>query len=76
MEVLKFPGRFQDATGGEPIAWRVESSRRYLRPSAKSQYLAVRNKADYWSVPVTEEVPETYLCHERQRRIPGAGYRG
>ncbi len=44
--------------------------------NAEQQYLAVRSKADYWSVPVTEEVPETYLCPEYQRRIPGTGYRG
>ena len=43
---------------------------------AKDQYLAVRSKADYWPVPVTEEVPETYLCPEYRRRIPGTGYRG
>jgi hypothetical protein len=43
---------------------------------AKEQYLAVRSKAEYWPVPVTEEVPETYLCEEYQRRIPGTGYRG
>ena len=43
---------------------------------AKEQYLAVRSKADYWSVPVTEEVPETYLCEVYQRRVPGTGYRG
>jgi Family of unknown function (DUF6304) len=43
---------------------------------AKDQYLAVRSKADYWSVAVTEEVPETYLCEEYQRRVPGTGYRG
>lgn len=43
---------------------------------AKAQYLAVRSKLDYWSVPVTEEVLETYLCGEYQRRVPGTGYRG
>jgi hypothetical protein len=43
---------------------------------AKDQYLAVRSKRDYWSVPVTEDVPETYLCDEYQRRVPGTGYRG
>lgn len=43
---------------------------------AREQYLAVRSKADYWGVPVTEEVPETYLCPEYERRIPGTGYRG
>jgi hypothetical protein len=43
---------------------------------AKAQYLAVRSKLDYWSVPVTEDVMETYLCPEYERRIPGTGYRG
>jgi hypothetical protein len=43
---------------------------------AKDQYLAVRSKQDYWPVPVTEEVPETYSCAEYRRRIPGTGYRG
>jgi hypothetical protein len=43
---------------------------------AKDQYLAVRSKHDYWSVPVTENVMESYLCPEYQRRIPGTGYRG
>jgi hypothetical protein len=43
---------------------------------AKEQYLAVRSKADYWQVPVTEEVPETHLCDEYERRRPGTGYRG
>jgi hypothetical protein len=43
---------------------------------AKDQYLAVRSKADYWYVPVTEGVMETYLCPEYQRRVRGTGYRG
>lgn len=43
---------------------------------AKQQYLSVRGKGDYWSVPVTEEVPETYVCQEFARRVPGTGYRG
>lgn len=43
---------------------------------AKAQYLSVKGKADYWSVPVTEEVLETHLCSEFTRRIPGTGYRG
>jgi Family of unknown function (DUF6304) len=43
---------------------------------AKQRYLAVKSKADYWSVPVTEEVPETYRCPDYQRRIAGTGYRG
>ena len=43
---------------------------------AKPQYLAVRSKAEYWGVPVTEDVPETYLCDEYERRVPGTGYRG
>ncbi|MFI6151453.1 DUF6304 family protein [Kitasatospora sp. NPDC051170] len=42
----------------------------------RAQYLAVRRKHDYWSVPVTEEVPETYLCGEFEPRVPGTGYRG
>ena len=43
---------------------------------AKEEYLAVRSKADYWPVPVTEDVAEFYLCPEYQQRIPGTGYRG
>ena len=43
---------------------------------AKEQYLAVRSKADYWSVPVTEDVMETHLCEDYERRTPGTGYRG
>jgi Family of unknown function (DUF6304) len=43
---------------------------------AKQRYLAVKSKHDYWSVPVTEDVIETYLCPEYQRRTPGTGYRG
>jgi hypothetical protein len=43
---------------------------------AKQLYLAVRSKPDYWHVPLTEAVPETYVCNEYQRRIPGTGYRG
>jgi len=43
---------------------------------AKAQYLAVRSKRDYWNVPVTEDVLETYLCPEYEPRIPGTGYRG
>lgn len=43
---------------------------------AKDQYLAVRTKDDYFEVPVTEQVPETYLCADYTHRIPGTGYRG
>jgi hypothetical protein len=43
---------------------------------AKAQYLAVRSKADYWTVPITEQVPETHVCPEYERRVPGTGYRG
>jgi hypothetical protein len=43
---------------------------------AKAQYLAVGSKLDYWSVPVTEDVMETYLCPEYEQRVPGTGYRG
>ena len=43
---------------------------------AKAQYLAVTSKFDYFDVPRTEEVMETHLCPEYERRIPGTGYRG
>jgi hypothetical protein len=43
---------------------------------AREQYLAVRSKLDYWKVPVTEEVLETYLCPQYEPRVPGTGYRG
>jgi hypothetical protein len=43
---------------------------------ASEQYLAVTSKQEYWSVPVTEDVMETYLCSEFQPRVPGTGYRG
>lgn len=43
---------------------------------AKAQYLAVISKRDYWSVPVTEDVMETYVCSDYERRVPGTGYRG
>jgi len=48
----------------------------YCHRDAKAQYLAVRSKADYWPVPVTEDVPETYICDQYEHRIPGTGYRG
>jgi transcriptional regulator with XRE-family HTH domain len=38
---------------------------------AKAEYLAARSHADYGSVPVTEEVPEIYLCPDYERRIQG-----
>jgi hypothetical protein len=43
---------------------------------AKERYLSVRSKFDYFSVPVTEDVMETYVCPEYEPRIPGTGYRG
>jgi hypothetical protein len=43
---------------------------------ARSRYLAVRSKREYWSVPVTEEVPEFYRCTSYEPRMPGTGYRG
>jgi len=43
---------------------------------ARSSYLAVRSKSDYWGVQVTEEVPEFYHCDSFEPRIPGTGYRG
>jgi Family of unknown function (DUF6304) len=36
---------------------------------AKAQYLTARSAADGWNVPVTEEVLETYLCPEYERRV-------
>jgi hypothetical protein len=43
---------------------------------AKQQYLAVKSKQEYWQVPRTEEVMETHICPEYERRAPGTGYRG
>lgn len=43
---------------------------------ARDQYLAVRSKLDYRSVPITEDVPEIYLCDAYEPRVPGTGYRG
>jgi Family of unknown function (DUF6304) len=43
---------------------------------ARSQYLSVQSKMEYWGVPVTEEVPEFYRCDASERRRPGTGYRG
>lgn len=48
----------------------------FCHRGAKEQYLAVKSKADYWGVPVTEEVVETYLCEDYVRRVAGTGYRG
>lgn len=48
----------------------------FCHREAKERYLAVRSKADYWSVPITEEVIETYVCDQYTRRVPGTGYRG
>jgi Family of unknown function (DUF6304) len=39
---------------------------------AKEQYLSVRSAEEYWHVPVTEDVLETYLCPEYERRVAGA----
>lgn len=43
---------------------------------AKEQYLQVRAKRDYWSVPITEAVMETHRCSEWAPRTPGTGHRG
>ncbi len=59
-----------------PWFWRAAFLDDACYRGVKDQYLAVRSKADYWSVPVTEEVPETHLCSDYQRRVPGTGYRG
>lgn len=42
----------------------------------KQEYLAVQTKRDYFAVPVTETVQETYLCPEFEKRKKGTGYRG
>jgi Family of unknown function (DUF6304) len=42
----------------------------------RAQYLAVRDKADYFAVPLTEDVPEYYRCQRWESRTPGTGYRG
>ena len=42
----------------------------------RDQYLAVRGKLDYRAVPVTEDVPEFYVCDEFEARRPGTEYRG
>jgi Family of unknown function (DUF6304) len=48
----------------------------------KDQYLGVAapgrwvDKHVFAKVPVTEEVPEPYVCPEYERRVPGMGYRG
>ena len=44
----------------------------------KSEYLAVRSKADLFRIwgTMTGFVQETYLCPEFERRQPGTGYRG
>lgn len=44
--------------------------------NARDHYLAVTSKADYWEVPVTEEVPEFYRCDAYEPRPAGTGYRG
>lgn len=43
---------------------------------AKQQYLAVASKGDYWTVPAVEEVMETHVCPQYERRVAGVGYRG
>ncbi len=61
-------------TRGSADTARYAAAFRHRRqPGAE---VAVRSKADYWKVPVTEQVPETYLCPEYERRVPGTGYRG
>ena len=34
----------------------------FCHRGAKERYLTVSSKAEYWGVPVAEEVVETYLC--------------
>ena len=44
----------------------------------REEYLAVKSKREYMNMKgrPTEQVQETYLCPEFQRRIAGTGYRG
>jgi hypothetical protein len=42
----------------------------------REQYLSVQSKWDYFGVPVTEEVPEFYVCEQFEPRKPGTDYRG
>jgi hypothetical protein len=43
----------------------------------KEQYLKVRTKGDFFQLgAAAEDVQETFLCPEFERRIPGTGYRG
>jgi len=43
----------------------------------KEQYLKVQSKGDFFQLGKPEQdVQETYLCPEFERRIPGTGYRG
>lgn len=43
----------------------------------KEQYLNVKGKTDFWALGKPEEdVQETYVCPEFERRKPGTGYRG
>lgn len=46
--------------------------------NAKAEYLKVRTKLQYMTMPVGPErdVQETFLCSEFERRVPGTGYRG
>jgi hypothetical protein len=57
-----------------PLGVDLADMRRHR--DARSRYLAVRSKSDYWGVPVTEEVPEFYHCDSYEPRIPGTGHRG
>ncbi len=43
---------------------------------SREEYRACRGKREYWAIPVTEEVPEFYVCPTWEPRQPGTGYRG
>ena len=60
-----------------PGGWSFFGSLACFRDN-KEGYAAVRGKYDLFSVwsSMTEYVPETYLCPEFARRVPGTGYRG
>jgi hypothetical protein len=48
VEVLTFPGRYQDQAGSELIRWRVEGSRRYKLPSL--DFYTTTRGVDLWGV--------------------------
>jgi len=73
---LRCPTPLRDLSALLLFASRPRPSGNELPPGVKEQYLAVRSKADYSHVAVTEDVMETHICPECERRIRGTGNRG